>query len=152
MNYKIRKALPADMDEIILLCAEHAAFEQATYDATGKKEKLASFLFCDKPTTFCLIAENEKEIVGYATYSFEFSTWDAANYVHMDCLYLKPHARNFGIGEALIKEIVKAARENNCSIVQWQTPAFNERAIKFYKRIGAVGKEKLRFYLDCNNT
>jgi hypothetical protein len=31
--------------------------------------------------------------------------------------------------------------------VQWQTPAWNEGAIRFYDRIGAVSKEKLRFFL-----
>lgn len=96
---------------------------------------------------FCLIAESENQIAGYATYMFEFSTWDADFYVHMDCLFIRDFARGFGIGEALVKEIGEETKKNNCSLIQWQTPTFNERAIKFYYRIGATSKEKLRMYL-----
>ncbi len=148
MNYKIRKAGPTDINEIIKLCAEHAEYEKANYDAKGKAEKLFPFLFGPNPKLFCLIAESDNQILGYSTYSFEMSTWDAELYTHMDCLYLRPQYRSLGIGEALVKEIAKAASVNNCKIMQWQTPVFNERAIKFYYRIGATSKEKLRLYVD----
>jgi ribosomal protein S18 acetylase RimI-like enzyme len=147
MKYSIRKAKPGDIKEVIKLCREHAAFEEAVYYPEGKEEKLFPFLFGDNPRLHCLLAEAGGEILGYATYMLEFSTWDAAYYVHMDCLYLRPHGRGYGIGEALIKEISKSAKENKCSVIQWQTPVSNERAIKFYHRIGATAKEKLRFCL-----
>jgi GNAT superfamily N-acetyltransferase len=147
MKYKIRNAAPADIEIIIELCAEHADYEQADYSPDGKADKLSRYLFGENPRLYCLIAETESEILGYATYMLEFSTWDAGFYVHMDCLYLRPHARGFGIGEELIKEIAKAAMENKCNEIQWQTPVFNERAIKFYYRMGAASKEKLRMYL-----
>lgn len=147
MNYSIRKAKPSDISEIIQLCAEHAEYEKASFSSEGKAEKLSQLLFGKNPRAYCLMAESENQIVGYATYSFEFSTWDAELYTHMDCLFLRDFARGFGIGEALVHQIKKAAKENNCTIIQWQTPQFNERAIKFYYRIGATSKEKLRMYL-----
>jgi ribosomal protein S18 acetylase RimI-like enzyme len=147
MNFNIRKANINDINEIIKLCAEHAEYEKADYSSEGKSEKLASFLFSDNPRLYCLIAEIENEIVGYATYMFEFSTWDAEFYTHMDCLFLRSNARGNGIGEALVNEIKKYSTESNVSLIQWQTPVFNERAIKFYYRIGATSKEKLRMYL-----
>ena len=148
MKYSIRKAIPEDISEIINLCAEHAEYEQVSYSPEGKAEKLAAFIFIDNPRLYCLVAEDEEGIVGYATYMFEFSTWDAGFFVHMDCLYLRPHARGFGIGEAFIKEIAKQTKQNGCNLIQWQTPVFNERAIKFYYRIGATAKEKLRLYVN----
>lgn len=36
----------------------------------------------------------------------------------------------------------------NCKTIQWQTPAFNKRAMKFYERLGAYGKDKVRYFLD----
>jgi ribosomal protein S18 acetylase RimI-like enzyme len=147
MNYSIRTAKLNDTNEIIKLCSEHALYEKASYSSEGKAEKLAHYLFSENPRLFCLIAESENQIVGYATYMLEFSTWDADFYVHMDCLFIREFARGFGIGEALVKEIGKQAKKNNCTLIQWQTPQFNERAIKFYYRIGATSKEKLRMYL-----
>ncbi len=150
MNYTIRKAVPADIADIVKLCAEHAEYERAAYSPEGKEERLSQMLFSDHAGLHCLIAENDGNTIGYATYSFEYSTWDASRYAHMDCLYLRPDARGYGVGEALVKMIARAASENSCSIIQWQTPAFNERAIKFYRRIGATDKEKLRFYLQTD--
>ena len=149
MNYRIRNAETKDIGEIIKLCAEHAEFEKADFFAAGKAERLAEFLFSAEPPVFALIAEDEAgEILGYATFMKEFSTWDADFYIYMDCLYLRPHARNFGIGEQIIREIARFAKNSNCKRMQWHTPSFNERAIKFYYRIGATLKEKSRFYLD----
>lgn len=149
MNYRIRRAEPRDIEEILKLCAEHAGFERAEYSPAGKAEKLAKHLFADQSPVFCLIAENATgEILGYATFMPEFSTWDADFYVYMDCLFLRSRARNFGIGERMIREIARFAEQRNCKQMQWHTPAFNERAIKFYRRLGAASKEKTRFYLN----
>lgn len=148
MNYTIRKARPSDIDDIIRLCGEHAAYEKASYSPEGKAAPLSHHLFGDHPRLFCLIAETPAGIVGYATYMLEFATWDAAFYVHMDCLFLREEARGYGIGEALVDQIKTAAREKHCSHMQWQTPVFNERAIRFYHRIGASSKKKLRLYLN----
>lgn len=151
MNYKIRNAEPKDIDEIIKLCAEHAEYERAEFSTHGKAEKLAEILFSENPPVFCLVVVSENKLLGYTTFMPEFSTWDADYYVYMDCLFLRPQARNFGIGERLIKEIAKFAKSRNIQQVQWHTPGFNERAIKFYHRIGANSKEKTRFYLNEKN-
>jgi len=49
--------------------------------------------------------------------------------------------------EELIKKLKQVAVDRGGIRIQWQTPAFNERAIKFYRRMGATEKEKVRFYL-----
>ncbi len=148
MNYTIRVATEYDVYDIVELCKEHAAYEKAEYNEEGKAEKLANLLSPIGPLFNCLLVESDNKIIGFASYMYELSTWDADYYIHMDCLYLRPHARGFGIGEALMKEIASAAAGSNIKVIQWQTPLFNERAIRFYYRIGAVSKEKLRLYLD----
>lgn len=151
MTVCIRQARPEDTDEIIRLCREHAEFEKAEYCVAGKAEKLAAFLFSDTPRLYCLLVEGDDGcILGYATFMPEFSTWDAECYLHMDCLYLRPQARNQGIGRQLVKAIARRALEMGCRQIQWQTPSFNERALKFYFRIGATAKEKVRLFLDKN--
>lgn len=146
MNYQIRKATPSDMRAIIKLCAEYAEFERAEFSPEKKEGKLREYLFSDNPPIFCLVAETEEgEIIGYTNFMPEFSTWDADYYVYMDCLYLRPEARNFGIGEQFIRAIAKFAKKLKIKQLQWHTPTFNKRAIKFYYRIGAASKEKMRF-------
>jgi ribosomal protein S18 acetylase RimI-like enzyme len=147
-KYMIRTCNKEDINQVIDLCEEHAIYEQAIYNKVGKASQLSSYLFCENPSIHCLVVESGTELVGYATYSYEFSTWDANLYAHMDCLYLKPTWRGRGIGEELIKEIAKAAIQKGITQIQWQTPDFNTRAIKFYNRIGATSKSKERFTMN----
>lgn len=150
MNYSIRKANRSDIPEIIQLCAEHSEYEQADYTSDGKAEKMEAYLFSPESRLHCLIVETAGKIAGYATYLFDFSTWDAELFTYMDCLYLRPEYRGFGAGEALIKEIEAHSHQQGIRQIQWHTPSFNVRAIKFYHRIGAASKEKVRFYYPVN--
>jgi GNAT superfamily N-acetyltransferase len=132
----------------MILCQKHAEFEKADFSPEGKEEKLKEAIFSKSPKLFCLVVAAKETIVGYVSYTFDFSTWDAATFIYMDCLFLEEEARSFGIGEVLIKKLKEIAAENNCVNIQWQTPEFNTRAIKFYNKIGAKGKDKVRFTLN----
>ncbi len=66
----------------------------------------------------------------------------------MDCLFPEPELRSRGMGTEIMAGLKRVAKERHCVNIQWQTPAFNERAIRFYKRIGGVGKDKVRFFRD----
>ena len=77
----------------------------------------------------------------------QFSTWDANFYIYMDCLFLTEESRGYGIGEKMMNVIKEEAEKLNCNLIQWQTPDFNTRAIKFYDRIGGISKTKERYFL-----
>ena len=145
---KIRPAKEADLPSIIQLCKAHADFEKGSYSPEGKEEPLRKVLFSNEPLLYCLVVEDGEDIVGYATYMKQYSTWQAEHYIYLDCLYLKEEARGFGTGEEIMERIKDEAKKMGCSLIQWQTPDFNTRAIKFYKRIGGYSKSKERFHLD----
>lgn len=66
----------------------------------------------------------------------QFSTWDANYYIYMDCFYLTEESRDLGVGQKLIESIQKECRESGIILIQWQTPDFNNRAMKFYNKLG----------------
>ena len=142
----IRFVKENDLPELVNLCSLHAIFEKAEYDAEKKEVLLNKHLFSDNPNLFCLVVEKANRLIGYATYMKQFSTWEANHYIYMDCLFITKKFRGFGIGEKLLNRIKKEAQELDCSLIQWQTPVFNKRAIKFYDRIGAKSKSKERFF------
>lgn len=145
-NLKIRFTKPKDIARIVELCGEHSEFEKKEFNSGGKATKLGKALFCENPKLFCILSEMNDETVGFATYMKQFSTWEAEDYVYMDCLYLIESARNMGIGEILMHSINQHSQALGCKLIQWQTPVFNKRAIKFYKQIGAYSKTKERFF------
>ncbi|WP_435138515.1 GNAT family N-acetyltransferase [Formosa sp. A9] len=150
MNYSIRICEEKDIDKLLDLCRQHAEFEKSAYLPDNKKEKLLEAIFSEEKLLNCLVVKVQGEVIGYTTYTFDFSTWDAQRFIYLDCLYIEENYRSFGIGNVLMDKIQEIGKEHNCINMQWQTPEFNERAIKFYKRIGGIGKEKVRFTLPLN--
>ncbi|MGW9685075.1 N-acetyltransferase family protein [Flagellimonas sp. 2504JD1-5] len=150
MKFKIRFAELYDVNEIVKMCQLHASFERASYDMFGKAEKLARDLFAKKPKLYCLVIADDQVLLGYATYMKQYATWDANDYVYMDCLFIREFARGRGLGESLMERIRMESKQLGCDQVQWQTPSFNIRAMQFYERLGAVSKSKERFFLPTN--
>jgi GNAT superfamily N-acetyltransferase len=144
---RIRPARPEDLEAVVSRRAEHAALECASFSAEGKTEMLDRALFHASPRAGCLVAECSIEIVGYAVYSREFSTWMAAEYLHLDCLYVSAKHRGSGLGSRVMTEVIRLARELGCSHIEWQTPAGNSDAVRFYDRLGAASNPKLRYRL-----
>jgi len=66
-------------------------------------------------------------------------------YMYLDCLFVKEGFRGKRIGVLLMEKAKVYALENDCSTMEWQTPSFNEDAIRFYYRLGAKSKAKERF-------
>lgn len=147
MDYMIRKLEEHELPRLLEMCASHAEYEKAAYNPTGKHQALQSLVFGNDARLFCYVIEAGGPLVGYFTYTFDISTWDAGKYLHLDCLYLEPPYRGHRIGDHVFAKLIDIARKHNCIAMQWQTPVFNEKAIRFYKRIGAVGKDKVRFFL-----
>jgi GNAT superfamily N-acetyltransferase len=150
MDYLIRACEPTDLGQLVVLCQHHATYEKASYNPEGKKEALHDAIFNGATPLNCLLVQVGNVLVGYATWTFDFSTWDAQRFIYLDCLYLEDEYRNYGIGAVLMEKVKQAGIEKNCVNMQWQTPDFNEHAIRFYKRIGGVGKNKVRFTMDLN--
>ncbi|AFL85173.1 acetyltransferase [Belliella baltica DSM 15883] len=147
MNYTIRNCEENDLKDLVLLCAAHAEYEKGEFDPSGKVEALRSGIFDLPKRLNCWVVEVDGKIEGFSTYTFDYSTWDAASFLYMDCLFLNEKIRGKGVGTAIMKRIQAVAKEDNCVNIQWQTPEFNALAIKFYVGLGSVGKQKMRFFM-----
>ena len=141
---KIRSAEKRDFDTIKTLVKAHAKFEKAGALNDENLNRLENHIF-NTETIKCLVVEIDTEIVGYATFMKQFSTWDANFYIYLDCLYLNEKIRGKGVGTAIMETVKTYAKSKNCAVIQWQTPDFNKKAIQFYNKLGATSKSKERF-------
>jgi len=136
----IREIKEKDLDKVIELIALHADWEKCPYQEQPQdKENLRKQIF-EVGDLKGLVVEVDNQVVGYATYIKQYSTWDAHYYNYMDCLFLEEQHRGSGWG----KKIVDKIKEEGLPM-QWQTPPHNEMGIGFYNHIGAEGKPKVRF-------
>ncbi|MFB6617273.1 GNAT family N-acetyltransferase [Streptomyces sp. NPDC085524] len=147
----IRRARPADLPRLIELIHEHVAYEKSEPRPPGLAERLGPQLFAEDAPLWVLLAETPGgEVAGYAACSTEFAFWDGRHHLHMDCLYLAEGARGHGLGAALMDAVRGLARELGLGHVEWQTPDWNEGAIRFYDRLGATGRPKRRYALPAD--
>jgi len=147
VTYEIRPAQPADLPRLMELCAEHARYERTEPPAPEAADRLASALFGATPRAYCLVAVDRRDLIGYASFAPEFSTWQGRDYAHLDCLYLVETHRRRGLGTLLLAEVAAYAARSGLAELQWQTPDWNTDAIEFYQHHGATPRRKVRFSL-----
>lgn len=87
-------------------------------------------------------------VVGFASASPVFSTWQGEEFLHLDCLHLVESARGYGGGYLLLAALREHAVQRKISWLEWQTPAANTAAIRLYERVGAAALRKQRFSLS----
>jgi len=79
----------------------------------------------------------KNSVIGYLIYYYAYSTWEG-RYLFVEDIYVKPTFRRFGIGTAMWKTAAKIARDQHLPRIEWNVLAWNETAIKFYDRLGAI--------------
>ncbi len=85
---------------------------QSDYDPQGQSKHFLK-MRCSRTIRACdcWIVMVKNEFAGYATFTFDFSTWDARYYLHLDCIYLEEKFRGLGIGEADYEKIDGRGKE-----------------------------------------
>jgi GNAT superfamily N-acetyltransferase len=143
----IRPIDPSEISRLVELIVDHASYEQAPFDPSGVGDRLAIALFGPSPLLQCLVAVEADNVMGYCSFTMDFSTWQAAEYIHMDTLFVDTAWRGQGIGKRLLCAAADLGRQAGATEMQWQTPDWNTEAIRFYGRLGASHLTKTRFTL-----
>lgn len=146
----VRRVDRQDLAALVALCGEHAQYERALLVPVDLAEGLARALFSTPPRLHAWVAEADGALLGYVTATSEFSTWQAREFLHMDCLFVREGRRGGGIGVRLLAAVIAAARRAGCTEIQWQTPDWNAAAARFYRRAGAIERAKRRFVLTLD--
>lgn len=135
---EIRFATEKDVQAIFSLIKELAEFEKLSHQIKTDEAELKQTLFGDDKFVEILIAEFDGQIVGQALFFKNFSTFLGKPGIYLEDLYVKPEMRSKGIGKKLLYKIISIAKERNYGRVEWSVLDWNESAIDFYKKIGAV--------------
>jgi len=133
----IRTATENDVNSIFALIKELAEYEKLSNQISTSAKQLKETLFGEERFVEVLVAVFDKEIVGYALFFKNFSTFLGKPGIYLEDLYVKLEMRSKGIGKALLDKIISIAKERNYGRVEWSVLDWNESAIEFYKKIGA---------------
>jgi GNAT superfamily N-acetyltransferase len=134
----IEPATPSDVPTIWGLIQELAEFERLLDQFVATEERLHSSLFGPRPSAEVLMARLNNESVGFALFFHNYSTFRAQPGIYLEDLYIRPAFRGRGYGEALLSHIAQLAVTRGCGRFEWSVLDWNQRAIDFYKKLGAV--------------
>jgi GNAT superfamily N-acetyltransferase len=143
----IEPATPADVPIILQLIRELAEFERLLHEVTATEEQLQENLFGQRPKAEVIMGRLEGgEVVGFALYFHNFSTFLAKPGIYLEDLYVRQQYRGRGYGELLLRRLAGIAIERNCGRLEWSVLDWNQRAIDFYKSLGAAPMNEWTIY------
>ena len=137
-NYNIRLAGVDDLSEIFVLIKELADYERLLDQVIATEELLEETLFGENSNVEVLLACDENQILGFALYFRTFSTFLGRPGIYLEDLFVREFARGRGIGESLLRRIAKSTLEMGGGRLEWAVLDWNQTAISFYKKMGAV--------------
>jgi len=145
-NFTIRPATIVDVPIILQLIRDLATYERAPSEVAATEEQLVDVLFGERPVAEVLLAFEDEMPIGFAVFFHNFSTWLGRPGLYLEDLFVKPEARGKGYGRALLTHLAKIARDRGCGRMEWAVLDWNQPAIQFYKKIGAVPMKEWRIF------
>jgi len=134
---RLRPAGAADAELVLELIRELADFERLAHEVVADAAALRRHLFGERPAAEVLVAEVDGTPAGFALYFATFSTFVGKPGLYLEDLFIRPASRGRGIGRAVLIHLSRLAVERGCGRLEWSVLDWNERAIGFYRGLGA---------------
>lgn len=128
----IRAATCADLDAVLALLRELAAFEGGSVSASVADLE-AGFT---AGRIEALVAEQDGEIVGLLTALPTFSSWRGQAGVVIHDLYVRPLMRGQGWGQRLVRALMTLAPTRGWTRIDVNVLEWNQPAQAFYRALG----------------
>ncbi len=143
---KIKPATEHDVPLILAFIKELAAFEKLSNKVVATEKMLQDTLFCENPYAEVIIAYLDNKPVGFALFFHNFSTFLGQPGIYLEDLFVNSEARGHGIGKKMLAFLAALAKERKCGRLEWSVLDWNEKAIKFYKSMGAEPMDEWTVY------
>lgn len=93
------------------------------------------------------VAEEAGRLVGFATLYWTWSTLRCQPATIMNDLYVVEGARGTGVAEALFRACEGYTRENRYAYMAWETDPDNDRAQRFYAKMGGKKGDTVHYWI-----
>jgi GNAT superfamily N-acetyltransferase len=140
----ISKVEERNVQHLVHLIEELAHFEHLVPPDEAARRRLEADALKPDPPFRGFLADVDGKAVGYITYYFTYSTFQGRPVMFLEDIFVLQEARRKGVGEALFRFCLEEAQLRGCARMEWAVLTWNERAIKFYERMGG---KRLDWYL-----
>jgi len=145
-TFVLREARPEDVPALVGLIHDLATYERQPQDCHADPALLHEHLFGTSRFCEAIVAEADGVSCGFALFFHNYSTWLTRPGLYLEDLFVKPEFRARGIGRALLARLAEIAVARGCGRMEWPVLKWNEPAIGFYLKLGAVPMEEWQVY------
>ncbi|HEX9455567.1 MAG TPA: GNAT family N-acetyltransferase, partial [Candidatus Binatia bacterium] len=137
-SFQVRAATKADVPIILAFIKKLADYERLSHEVIATEKILNETLFGRRRTAELAIAFYKKDPVGFVLFFHNYSTFLGQPGIYIEDLYVEEAFRRRGFGRALLNYVAQLAQERRCGRLEWSVLDWNEPAINFYQKLGAV--------------
>ncbi len=137
----IRRAEPADLEELLALIAEFYAVDRHPYDRAQVLRGLQPLLEDDRFGQVWLVGAPGVSAAAYAVVTWSWSLESGGHDCILDELYVRE--RGTGLGARVLREVVAAAAAAGATTMFLETEAHNARVRRFYTRLGFTAEDSV---------
>ena len=141
-DVQIRPATERDAAIILDMIKALADYEKLAHAVTATEQTIRDSLFGAHPAAEVVIASAGGEPAGFALFFHNYSTFLAQRGLYLEDLFVSPAFRGRGVGRALLERLAAIAVDRDCGRFEWSVLDWNEPAIGFYRKLGAVPMEE----------
>lgn len=135
-HFNIRFAKAEDVPVILGFTKELAEYEKLLHEVVATEELLHEWIF-EKQKAEVLIAEYDKEPIGFALFFHNFSTFLGRAGIYLEDLYITPAMRGRGFGKMMLAQLAKLTLERGAGRLEWVCLDWNQPSIDFYLSLDA---------------
>ena len=141
-GFEIRPATEAHVGVILRFISKLAVYEKLAHEVVATEEKLRQTLFGTRRFAEVALGFFEGEPVGFVLFFHNYSTFLGKPGLYIEDLFVDEAFRGRGFGRALFLHVGKLAQDRDCGRLEWAVLDWNEPAIRFYKKLGAVAMDE----------
>ena len=133
----IRRGTPRDVPVILGLIRGLAEYERLAHEAVATASQIRRHGFGRRRYFETIICRRGRKPIGFALFFFTYSTFLGRPTLYLEDLFVVPAERGRGAGRALLGELARIAKRRGCGRMEWAVLDWNEKAFRFYRRLGA---------------
>ncbi|RDU37995.1 GNAT family N-acetyltransferase [Neobacillus piezotolerans] len=146
---EIRPAAYQDVNRLYKLMRQYIVdFYKQPEPEEDKLKGLITHLMEAPSSGLQFVAEENGELIGFATLYFTFSTLKVKRQAILNDLFVVPESRGKKVGEKLFQASLGYIRENGFASMTWETAKDNLAAQSLYEKMGGKLSEWLVYEIN----
>lgn len=138
---RIERATERDAPLVLQMIKDLAEYERMDHLVTATEKKIRETLFGPHPAAEVVIAYAGDAPAGFALFFQNYSTFVGKAGLYLEDLFVRPEFRGRGYGKQLLAHLARIAIDRGYGRFEWSVLDWNEPAIGFYRKLGAVPME-----------